>query len=241
MKKKIVTIIFLLFAGVVGFYAGLTQRPIVVSVHEVGTTTSQTIVLKGQQVLSSNPFGGSPSGKPSRLPWYVTRASALAAFLLMFAIIIWGTGMTTGYTYKITNPVKAWSIHKYMSISLGVLILVHMFSLLLDKFVNFNFVDILVPFVGTYKQPYLTLGIVGFYILAVVIFSSLLIRITHQKFWRALHYLVYPLFVISLFHGLLIGTDTVEPVVMALYWVTGIIFFFLLIYRFVIFRTTAHQ
>ena len=233
--KKILIIIFLLFAGVVGFYIGLTQRPIVVSVHQTGSATS-TVVLTGGQVLS-NPFGNN-SGKPTSLPWYISRASALAAYLLMFAIIVWGMGLTTGFTYKITNPVKAWGIHKYMSISFGVLVLVHIISLLFDKYVSFGIGDILLPFVGNYKEPYLAFGVIGFYLLVIIIFSSLLVRIKYQAFWRVAHYLVYPLFVVSLIHGLFIGTDTQAVAVQTMYWITGIIFVFILFYRFVFYKAS---
>lgn len=234
MKKTFKIIIFLLLMGAAGFYFGLKERPIEVSVREAGTTTTQTLVLKGGEVMTGGFLGVNPSGKPVSWPWYTSRAAAIGAYLLMFVIIVWGMGMTTGFTYKITNPVKAWGIHKYMSISLGVLILVHIISLLFDEFINFGWADILIPFRAEFKPLYLGLGIIGFYILVAVIFSSLLLRVKAPRFWRAVHYLVYPLFVVSFLHGVYTGTDSVTLAMRAVYWVTGALFALLLFYRFVL-------
>jgi len=166
-----------------------------------------------------------------QLPWYISRSSAIVAYLLCFAVIAWGFGMTTGLSYKITNPVKAWTIHKYMGIALGVIVAVHALSLLFDKFINFGILDILIPFSSDYKPVFLSLGIIGFYFLMATIFASVFLRVKSPKFWRASHYFTYPLFALGLFHGLFIGTDSKTPAMQAVYWITGAIFTGIVFYR----------
>ncbi len=170
----------------------------------------------------------------SSIPWFITRSAGITSYLLMFLIVFLGTGMTTGYIYKYINPVKAWMIHKYLSLALGVTLLTHMSSLLFDKFINFGFKDILIPFAANYNSLFLSLGIFGFYILLVIIFTSLWFILKYKRTWRSIHYFVYALFIFSLIHGFFMGSDSSTLSMRIIYTVTGAIFLILLIYRFVI-------
>ncbi len=171
----------------------------------------------------------------SSLPWFITRTAGITAYLLMFLVVLLGTGMTTSYIYRFINPVQAWVVHKYLSLALGVALLTHILALLFDKFVDFNWLDILIPFASSYNPIFLSLGIFAFYILLVVIFSSLFFRLKYKKAWRGIHYAVYPLFMLSFLHGAFIGTDSNTVWMQTAYLSTGLIFSGLFIYRFIIY------
>jgi hypothetical protein len=166
------------------------------------------------------------------VPWYVARAAGIVAYILIFLIVVLGTGMTTGYIYNYINPVKSWLIHKYLSLALGLTLLTHIVSLLFDKFINFNLLDVLIPFASSYKPIFLSLGILGFYLLLVIIFTSVWFRLKYKRAWRFVHYFTYALFIASLIHGLLIGTDSTAIWMQIIYVSTGLIFLGLVIYRF---------
>lgn len=168
----------------------------------------------------------------SSLPWYVARAAGTVSYVLMFLVVIIGTGLTTSYTYKLTNPTKAWIIHKYLSLALGITLIVHIASLLFDKFINLRIAEVLIPFYSIYNTTFLSLGIFAFYLLVIIIFSSLFFRLKSPRIWRLIHYSVYLLFILSFLHGVLMGTDTKTLVMKLTYWITGISFLLLLIYRF---------
>lgn len=189
---------------------------------------------QGAPAVTNVPATETKAPVVSSLPWYVARAAGLTAYGLMFFIIILGTGMTTSYIYRYINPVKAWVIHKYLSLALGLTLLAHMIALSLDKFINFTWFDILIPFSSNYKPLFLSAGIIAFYLLLAIIFTSLFFRLKYKKSWRGVHYAVYPLFIFSFGHGLYIGTDSRTIWMQAVYWTTGLIFFSLLIYRFII-------
>ena len=169
----------------------------------------------------------------SSIPWFITRSAGITSYILMFLIVFLGTGMTTGYIYSYINPVKAWMIHKYLSLALGVTLLTHMFSLLFDKFSGLGLKDILIPFAANYNSFYLSLGIFGFYILLVIIFTSLWFRLKYKRTWRSIHYFVYALFVFSLIHGFFMGSDSSTLLMRIIYTVTGATFLSLLFYRFI--------
>jgi predicted ferric reductase len=165
------------------------------------------------------------------LPWYLSRASAIAAYILTFLIIFLGTGMTTGFIYKYINPVRAWVVHKYLGIAMLVTVIIHPFSLLFDEFINFELADILVPFVSSYKPVVLSLGIIASYFLLIIMLTSLFARLKHPYFWRLVHYLTYLFFILALLHGVFLGTDTQFLAMQIVYWLTGLAFLILVIYR----------
>lgn len=171
------------------------------------------------------------AAQPSSVPWYITRASAITAYLLMFAVTVLGTGMTNGFVYKILNPVRSWTTHKYVSIAMFAAIAVHGISLLFDKFVQFGIREILVPFVSSYQPVFVGLGIVAFYLVVATILISLLLRIRLPRFWRVTHYAAYPLFIFSFVHGVYSGTDSGTPFMKFVYWMTGGIFILLVMIR----------
>jgi len=203
-----------------------------------GYLDSTEVLMKSNPLDASDPASSLTAPVTAKtitsLPWYISRAAGITAYILMFFIVMLGAGMTTGYAYNYINPVKAWLIHKYLSLALGLTLLTHAFSLLFDKFMKFGWPDILIPFFSNYKPIFLSLGIFGFYLLLVIIFSSLWFRLKYKRTWRGIHYTVYALFIFSLIHGFFMGTDSKTIWMQIIYAGTGLIFLGLLIYRFVV-------
>ena len=177
-----------------------------------------------------------PQDSANPIPWYVSRAAAITAYILMFLMIVMGEGLTVGYTYRFLNPITAWVIHKYLGIALGISILVHVFSLLFDKFINFGALELFIPFYSSYQTLYLSLGIIAFYVLAAIIITSLPIRERTPFFWQNIHYFTYPFFIFAFIHGLFIGTDSATLLMKMLYWTTGLLFAVLSGYRVFVYK-----
>lgn len=166
---------------------------------------------------------------------YIARSAGIVSYILMFLVIVLGAGMTTSYIYKYINPTKAWIMHKYLSLALVLSLLTHITALIFDKFINFSLLDIFIPFYSDYKPLFLSLGILGLYLLLIIIISSLWFRLKYHKTWRFIHYFTYVLFISSLVHGYYIGSDSGTLVMKIIYALTAIIFSILFIYRFTIY------
>lgn len=164
-------------------------------------------------------------------PWYLTRASGLAAYFLLFLLVATGIGIKTSQTFKFLSPTFAWLNHRYIGIALTFSVAVHLISLLVDTYLKLTIIDILIPFVSSFKPIFLSIGIIGFYVFLAVIISSIFTINKFPKAWRWLHYLPYPLFVILFIHGYFIGTDTTNPIILSMYLITGGIVAFLSAYR----------
>ncbi|MCR4323309.1 MAG: ferric reductase-like transmembrane domain-containing protein [Candidatus Azambacteria bacterium] len=164
-------------------------------------------------------------------PWYIARATGLEAYLLLFLITVLGVGLYTQFIFRVIRSENALVFHKYLSVLVFAVIVTHITALLFDEFIHFRIYETLVPFLSHYQNFSVSLGIIALYLFIIIIATSLFIRNIYPRFWRKLHYLVYPLFVLSLVHGVLIGTDTAMTITQVMYWVTGGIGGGLILYR----------
>lgn len=229
MKRLFKITVLLALALALGFMFGINNTQNTVEVYDKAgnLVASQADQGAGNLLL--------PGLKAASIPWYLSRSSAIAAYLLLFCIVVWGMGMAVGLTYKFVDPARAWQIHQDMSISFGVLVIIHAFSLLFDSFIGFKILDILLPFYSGFKPVFLSLGIVGFYLLLIIIFTSIFVRLKSPRLWRYSHFLVYPLFIFATMHGLSIGTDSKTMLMQGVYGFASVVFVALLIYRFLIY------
>ena len=139
--------------------------------------------------------------------WYVTRSSAILAWMLMTLAVIWGVLLSTRIFRKVDNPGWLQDLHRYFGGLSLVMIGVHIVSLMLDGWLHFTPLQALVPFQAGYRPIPVALGIGAFYLLVVVYGSSLFRNRLPPRFWRFLHYFNYGSVVLIGFHAGLTGTD----------------------------------
>lgn len=223
-------------------YDGLSDQGEIQVYHTdpLNADTDSDGYLDGAEVLDgTNPLvsdiasAATTSNQPATnlWPWYFTRASGLVAYFLLFLLLVSGIGIKTSWTFKFLSPTFAWLNHRYIGMALTFSVIVHLISLLVDNFLKFTILDVFVPFVSSFKPVYLSLGIIGFYLLVAVIISSIFTITRFPKAWRLLHYLPYPLFIVLFIHGYFIGTDTKVLAIKMMYLVTGVIVAWLSLYR----------
>lgn len=146
--------------------------------------------------------------------WYVTRASALIAWVLLVLSVTWGILLATRILKPKDNPGWLMDLHRWMA-GLAVFFTgLHMFSLYADQYAHFSFEDLFIPFHSQYTKieslgplP-IALGVLCFYLLIAVQSTSLIMKILPRKFWKAIHYLSYVVVVLVSFHAGWSGTDT---------------------------------
>lgn len=140
--------------------------------------------------------------------WYVTRASALIAWVLMTASVVWGILLSTRVLRKVDNPAWLQDLHRYLGGMTLVMVGLHMVSLMLDPWLKFTVIEELVPFATDYKPLPMALGILSFYLLVAVQGSSLMMKKLPRKFWKGLHYSSYAALLMVSLHAGWSGTDT---------------------------------
>lgn len=165
-------------------------------------------------------------------PWYVVRASGLIAGASLIILLLSGIGSVTGHTFRFLEPLTAWATHRALGIVFVVSVVIHMAGLLFDKFVSFNIVSLLVPWVSDYKplqlfgvnlgSLYVAMGVLAFYGALAILFTSLFWVDKKPKIWKFLHLMSYAVMALVFVHALFLGTDTGDGLV-RLGWIAGAI------------------
>jgi predicted ferric reductase len=152
----------------------------------------------------------------SQIWWNVTRASANIAMVLILLTVFWGVLLATRVLKPNDRPVWLRDIHTWMGGLALIFTIIHMLTLIADSYISFTFVSVLVPYASSWKPLPVSLGILGFYILAAVQITSLMMRKMKRTTWRRIHLLSYAQFVLVMAHTLTAGSDVGKA------WYSGI-------------------
>jgi sulfoxide reductase heme-binding subunit YedZ len=163
--------------------------------------------------------------------WIILRAAGIGAYMMLFGSVAWGLIATTSLFGKKVPRATATSVHQFLSMAALVLLGVHIGGLLLDRFLPFHPLDVLVPLHSTFRPVAVALGIAAMYGMVVVLVSSWTKKHVGNAWWRRLHVLAAPAFTMSMLHGIFAGTDTVHPWMLWIYASTGVTVLFLLVLR----------
>jgi len=162
------------------------------------------------------PNHGRPLLMNNQIWWNLTRASANIAMVLILLTVFWGVLLATRVLKPNDRPAWLRDIHTWMGGLALIFTIIHMLTLIADSYVTFTFVSVLVPYASSWKPLPVSLGILGFYILAAVQITSLMMRKMSRKNWRRIHLLSYVQFVLVMAHTLTSGSDVGKA------WYSGI-------------------
>jgi predicted ferric reductase len=107
------------------------------------------------------------------------------------------------------SPVRLWPhrhinifrLHNWTAYSVLLLIVLHPAVLLLKGPTHFGLADVLFPIQSPVQPNLNTVGAASFYVLLIVILTSLFRLRMARPLWRKLHYLVFPAFVLMFIHS----------------------------------------
>jgi len=152
------------------------------------------------------------------IEWMVIRGSGIVAFALLSASSIWGLLVSSKVLGRAVKAKPVTWFHE--SLGLGALIatIVHMVALTMDQYIEFGWADVLVPGMASWNSMAVSFGVMAFYGLAIVSLSFYVKGAIGQKAWRTIHFLAFGTFLAALVHGIMAGTDSGHPVVVALYF-----------------------
>lgn len=165
------------------------------------------------------------------MTWLLARSAGVGAYLMLYLSVAWGLLATTSLVTKRVSKRSSTSFHGFVASSGLMLLALHLVALLLDRFVRFDTLDLLVPYRATYRPFALTLGIVAMYAMVIVLATSWTRKHMRPALWRAIHLVAAPAFAIALLHGVLAGSDSARAGMAILYWATGFSVVFLVIVR----------
>jgi sulfoxide reductase heme-binding subunit YedZ len=163
--------------------------------------------------------------------WVILRAAGIGAYLMVFLSVAWGLVATSAAFGRRVSKASAVLIHQFVS-TCGLLLLgIHVGGLLVDPFMPFGHSEILVPGAASYRPAATAFGVIAMYATVVVLVTSWIRKRIGTTWWRRVHLLAVPAFVLSLAHGVFSGTDSTRPWTWWMYVVTGSAVVFLVVLR----------
>lgn len=163
--------------------------------------------------------------------WEMIRASGLIAYVLLSVSMIVGIAVRARALDWLVK--RAWVLEGHQTLSVLALAFTggHIVLTMLNQYLPFSYVDVLVPFASGWSPVAIALGIVAFYLMALLVLSSWLRPVIGQRAWRAIHYGGFVCWVMALGHGIFSGTDTSAVWVQWLYLVSAASVGLLIVFR----------
>lgn len=167
---------------------------------------------------------------PSAPPyWELSRAAGLLAYLCLWLAAV------SGATNRL--PLPAWlrplllDAHQWGAVWAAYVGLFHAAVLLWDRYIQFTWRDLLVPFAASYKPVLVGMGSLALYGLVTVLLITYFRAYLSATVWRWTHALSYPAYALALWHGVALGTDSALTWVQAFYIGTSAALVLLMIIR----------
>jgi sulfoxide reductase heme-binding subunit YedZ len=138
-------------------------------------------------------------------PWFLTRASALVAFVLLTATLLAGL-VSVRRTAGVPRFVSQ-AVHRNVTLLALGFVVMHVATTVLDGYVPIGWAAAVLPFTSGYRTPWVAAGTVAFDLAILLTVTSLARARVGLRLWRGIHWLAYALWPLTLVHYLGAGTD----------------------------------
>jgi hypothetical protein len=145
--------------------------------------------------------------------WHLARSAGLVAWALICASVIWGLLLSTRVLGR--RPGRPWllAMHRYLSALALAFVGLHVAALLVDSYIQFRIVDVVVPMASSWRPGALAWGIVALYLVLAVEMTSLMGDRLPRRLWWSIHLASFAVFTLATVHGLQAGTDASNALV----------------------------
>ncbi len=149
--------------------------------------------------------------------WLVSRAIGLLAYVALSLDVIAGLLVSTRRGDRFVPRGQLVDLHTWLSPIALALVLAHGAVLVLDRYVRFDAVDVLVPFASSRWPVAVGVGVLAGYAMLIVHLSLGWRKRIGMTMWRRIHYLSFVAWVLATVHAIAVGTDRGDPWFVAVY------------------------
>ena len=139
--------------------------------------------------------------------WALGRGTGVIALVMMTLSLCLGVTTRSGRAGLGLSRFGIADLHKTASLTGTGLVVVHVSTLLLDPYAQLRLIDLVVPFLGSYRPWWLGLGTLAMDVLLVVVVSSLLRARLGPRTFKGIHWATYALWPLAFVHALGTGTN----------------------------------
>jgi sulfoxide reductase heme-binding subunit YedZ len=141
------------------------------------------------------------------IDWYAARAAGVVAYCLLTSGVLLGVLLAGRARLPRWPQFAVTDVHRFVALLTGAFVVLHVFALLLDRYVHTSLLAVLVPGASSYRPFWVALGTVALELLAAVGISNLLRKRLGHSRWRRIHYLTFAVWAAATAHGIGAGTD----------------------------------
>lgn len=171
------------------------------------------VTLVGLMAYTHNPTTSHARLDPTRW-WYLARASGLVAWVLLTVSVVAGLLMSAKLTQGKTRRCTQ-GFHISVGAFAVIFTTIHLICVFNTAQLQVGVVQLLIPFAKRDNPAAQAAGVIAFYLLATVVLTSWVRVALPWRWWRRMHLMSVPLWVLSTVHTALAGTDLTDPVT---YW-----------------------
>ena len=139
--------------------------------------------------------------------WYLNRGTGTVTLVLFTATIVLGVLSLGGRPARGVPRFVTQALHRNLALLAFGLLVGHVLSAVIDEYVDIAWWHAFVPVGATYQPLWLGLGALALDLLGVLVVTSLFRHRLRHRTWRLLHQLAWPMWVLSIAHGVGMGTD----------------------------------
>lgn len=139
--------------------------------------------------------------------WALGRGTGIAALVLFTAALALGIVARSGRRVPLLGRFGISDLHRTAALTGTGLVLTHVGTLLFDPYAQLRLVDLVLPFLGSYRPVWLGLGTLGLDLLVVVTVVSMLRERVGPRVFRAVHWATYAFWPVAMAHALGNGTN----------------------------------
>lgn len=143
--------------------------------------------------------------------WALGRGTGIVALLMFTLTMVLGVATRSGRASLGLTRFGVADLHRTAGLAGTALIAAHVGTLLLDPYAQLRLVDLVLPFLASYRPVWLGLGTLALDVLVVLVGSSLLRHRVGPRVFRAIHWSAYALWPVALVHSLGSGSDAGTP------------------------------
>ncbi len=165
-----------------------------------------------------------------QLWWYVTRASGIIAYLLLWFSMVLGLAVSSKFLDRLLHRVFTYDFHQFISLLSIAFVVLHVAVLLLDRYLPYSIWQILVPFISPYRPFWVGVGVIGFYLMLLVTVTFYIRKRIGMRLFRIIHVLSLVGYLGATLHGIYSGTDSPLPAMQLLYKGTALVVIFLTVF-----------
>ena len=134
--------------------------------------------------------------------WYASRATGVISLILLSVVAVLGIVVNRQGHLPGLPRFAVTGLHRSLSLLTVAFLGTHIATAIADGYVNISWLSTIVPFTSAYERFWIGLGTVAVDLVAAVIVTSLLRARLKPAVWRAVHWLSYAAYPVTVIHSL---------------------------------------